>query len=107
MGIDPKVISGIINRDIIDILRESESLKGHRAWFGVNSILNDDWNNMCEKVANNVIKAIEAKPLCEDEDRLVEQMRKLRCSIDSFAKVIEITFGHRDRSVSEILKRGL
>ncbi len=107
MKVDPKMISGIISRGIVDALRKSESVKGYRAWSAIPSILNDDWNNMCETVASEVVKVVEGGFLCEDEDRFVEQMRKLRRSIDNFAKIVEITFGHRDRSVSEILKRGL
>ena len=116
MGIDPKVkaLAEIIGEGIHTSLRKfCRSFESYTAWKAIDAMPDEEWGRVCEIVANEVIeimevnKIIEAKPLCEDEDRLVEQMRKLGRSINNLAKIIEITFGHRDRSVSEILKGGL
>ena len=101
MGIDPKVIADVMGRGIIHGPRESGSSKGHSAWFAVNSMLNEEWNMVCEAVAEEVVKIIGAH---EVDNSFMDQMRKLKYSIDNLAEVIEITFGHRNKSISEILK---
>ena len=110
MGIDPKVkvIAEVIGKGVhINLRMLSASSESETAWRAIEAMPNGEWGRVCATVASEVVKMIEAMPLCKDGDRIMEQVRKLRRSIDNLAKTIEITFGYRDRSVSEILKRGL
>jgi hypothetical protein len=100
MEIDPKVIAEIIGEGMYTSLRKfCESPKNYAVYQAISAMPNNEWNVVCEIVAKEVIKVIGAH---EVDNSFMNQMKKLNCSIDHLAEVIEITFGRKNKSISEV-----
>lgn len=93
MEIDPKVIAEVIGEGVHTNLRKfCESLESYAVYKAICIMPNNEWDRVCEIVAEEVIKSINAH---EVDNSFMSQMRRLNRSIDNLAEVIKIAFDHR------------